>query len=54
MNRLSVALLVVTGLMLTAYFGATAWQLSAVSNSDILGSLPSAPHTGWSTAATRR
>jgi len=28
MNRLSVAFLVVTGLALTAYFGATAWRLS--------------------------
>jgi hypothetical protein len=54
MNRLSVALFVVTGLMLTAYFGTTAWRLSTVSTPDILGGLPSAPHTGWSTAATRR
>jgi hypothetical protein len=54
MNRLSVALFVVTGLMLTAYFGTAAWRLSAVSNTDILDGLPSVPHTGWSTTATRR
>jgi hypothetical protein len=54
MNRLSVALFVVTALMLTGYFGTIAWRLSAVSNADILDSLPSAPHTGWSTAASRR
>jgi hypothetical protein len=54
MNRLSLALFAVTGLILTAYFGATAWRLSTVSSTDILGGLPSAPHTGWSTAATRR
>jgi hypothetical protein len=54
MNRLSVALFVVTGLMLTAYFGTAAWRLSAVSNNDILDGLPSVPHTGWSTTATRR
>jgi hypothetical protein len=51
MTRLSLALYLVTGLMLTAYFGTTAWRLSAVNNTDILGSLPTAPHTGWSTTA---
>jgi len=54
MNRLSVALFVVTGLMLTAYFGTAAWRLSTASNADILDGLPSVPHTGWSTTATRR
>ena len=28
MSRLSFALLIVTGLMLTAYFGAAAWRMS--------------------------
>jgi hypothetical protein len=55
MTRLSLALYVVTGLMLTAYFGTTAWRLSTVDdNTDVLGSLaslPTAPHTGWSTTA---
>jgi hypothetical protein len=46
MIRLSLALYLVTGLML-AYFGATAWRLSAVNNTDILDGVPTAPHTGW-------
>jgi hypothetical protein len=46
MIRLSLALYLVTGLML-AYFGTTAWRLSAANNSDILGGVPTAPHTGW-------
>jgi hypothetical protein len=54
MNRLSVALFVVTGLVLTAYFGTTAWRLSAAGNADILGSIPPALPTGWNTTATRR
>ena len=54
MNRLSVALFVVTGLVLTAYVGTTAWRLSAISTIDIVGSLPSAPHTGWSTTSAKR
>jgi hypothetical protein len=45
MIRLSLALYLVTGLML-AYFGATAWRLSA-NNTDILDRVPTAPHTGW-------
>jgi hypothetical protein len=53
MTRLSLALYVVTGLMLTAYFGTTAWRLSAVGNTDVLGSLPSALPTGWNTATAR-
>jgi hypothetical protein len=50
MIRLSLALYLVTGLML-AYFGTAAWRLSAVNNIDILGGVPTAPHTGWSTTA---
>lgn len=53
MIRLSLALYLVTGLML-AYFGTTAWRLlSPVNNTDVLGGLPTAPHTGWSTTASR-
>jgi hypothetical protein len=52
MIRLSLALYLVTGLML-AYFSTTAWRLSAVNNTDVLGGLPTAPHTGWSTTAAR-
>jgi hypothetical protein len=52
MNRLSVALFVVTGLVLTVYFGTTAWQLSAVGNADIAGSIPL--QTGWIATVTKR
>jgi len=52
MIRLSLALYLVTGLMLD-YFGTTAWRLSAVNNPDVLGGLPTGPHTGWSTTAAR-
>lgn len=54
MNRLSVALFVVTGLMLTAYFGTTAWRLSEAGSADVLDGVPPALHTGWNTAATKR
>ncbi len=54
MNRLSVALFVVTGLVLTVYFGTTAWQLSAVGNADITGSIPPALPTGWIATVTKR
>jgi hypothetical protein len=37
MSRLSFALLIVTGLMLTAYFGAAAWRLSDDSHLDVTG-----------------
>jgi len=47
MNRLSLTLLLVTGLALTAYFGTTAWRLSESSGLDITSNIPPAPHTGW-------
>jgi hypothetical protein len=37
MSRLSFVLLIVTGLALTAYFGAAAWRLSDDSHMDITG-----------------
>jgi hypothetical protein len=40
MSRLSFALLIVTGLALTAYFGATAWRLSDDSRLDVYRASP--------------
>jgi hypothetical protein len=37
MSRLSFVLLIVTGLALTAYFGAAAWRLSDDSHMDVTG-----------------
>ena len=37
MSRLSFVLLIATGLVLTAYFGAAAWRLSDDSHMDITG-----------------
>jgi hypothetical protein len=37
MSRLSFVLLIVTGLALTAYFGAAAWRLSDESHLDVTG-----------------
>jgi hypothetical protein len=37
MSRLSFVLLIVTGLALTAYFGAAAWRLSDDSQVDVTG-----------------
>jgi hypothetical protein len=37
MSQLSFVLLIVTGLVLTAYFGAAAWRLSDDSHLDITG-----------------
>jgi hypothetical protein len=37
MSRLSFALLIVAGLILTAYFGAAAWRMSDDSQTDITG-----------------
>jgi hypothetical protein len=54
MNGLSVAVFIVTGLVLTAYFGTTAGRLSAVGNANILGNIPPAFQTGWNTTGTRR
>jgi hypothetical protein len=54
MNRLSLALFVATGLMLTAYFGTTAWRLSELSTTDIMDGVPSALQTGWRAAATKK
>jgi hypothetical protein len=54
MNRLSLALLLVTGLALTAYFGTTAWRLSESSELDITSNIPPAPQTGWQHAGAIR
>jgi hypothetical protein len=54
MNRLSVAFLVVTGLALTAYFGATAWRLSETNDVGIVSTIPPALHTGWHINAVKR
>lgn len=40
MSRLSLALLLVTCLVLTVYFGAAAWRLSDDSHIDITGQIP--------------
>jgi hypothetical protein len=40
MSRLSFALLIVTGLALTAYFGAAAWRLSDDSRLDVTRQIP--------------
>jgi hypothetical protein len=37
MSRVSFALLIATGLMLTAYFGLAAWRLSDDSHMDVTG-----------------
>jgi hypothetical protein len=37
MGRLSFALLILTGLMLTVYFGAAAWRMSDDSLMDVTG-----------------
>jgi hypothetical protein len=37
MSRLSFALLIVAGLMLTVYFGAAAWRMSDDSHTDVTG-----------------
>jgi hypothetical protein len=42
MSRLAFVLLIVTGLALTAYFGAAAWRLSDDSHMDITGHIPPA------------
>jgi hypothetical protein len=39
MSRLSFALLIVAGLMLTAYFGAVAWRMSDDSHTDVTGQI---------------
>ena len=47
MSRLSLALLLVTGLALTAYFGTAAWRISEAGDADIVSSMPPALDTGW-------
>jgi hypothetical protein len=42
MSRLSFALLLVTSLVLTVYFGAAAWRLTDDSHMDITGHIPPA------------
>jgi hypothetical protein len=39
MSRLSFALLIATGLLLTAYFGAAAWRISDDSHVDVTGQI---------------
>jgi hypothetical protein len=39
MSRISFALLIVAGLMLTAYFGALAWRMSDDSPTDVTGQI---------------
>ena len=48
MSRLSLALLLVTGLALTAYFGTAAWRISEAGEADIGSSMPPpALESGW-------
>jgi hypothetical protein len=42
MSRLSFALLLVTSLVLTVYFGAAAWRLTDDGHMDITGHIPPA------------
>jgi len=44
MSRVSFALLIATGLMLTAYFGAAAWRLSEDSHMDVTGHITPTPN----------
>jgi hypothetical protein len=53
MSRLSFALLIVTGLVLTVYFGAAAWRLSDDNASDITGQTPPAQQSGWKPGPSR-
>jgi hypothetical protein len=46
-SRLSLALLLVTGLALTAYFGTAAWRISEAGDTDVVGSMPPALESGW-------
>jgi hypothetical protein len=45
MGQFLLALLIVTGLALTTYFGAVAWHVSDDNQSDITGGLSSEPFT---------
>jgi hypothetical protein len=47
MSRLSLALLLVTGLALTAYFGTAAWRISEAGDADIGTTIPPALESGW-------
>jgi hypothetical protein len=47
MSRLSLALLLVTGLALTAYFGTAAWRISEAGDADIVTRTPPALQSGW-------
>jgi hypothetical protein len=46
-SRLSLALLLVTGLALTAYFGTAAWRISEAGDADIVSGMPPALESGW-------
>jgi hypothetical protein len=51
-GRLSFTLLIVAGLLLTAYFGAAAWRQSDDRDIDITGRIP-AEVDGWKPALAR-
>ena len=53
MSRLSLALLLVTGLALTAYFGTAAWRISEAGDADIMN-MPPALESGWHAHPTNR
>ena len=52
-SRLSLALLLVTGLALTAYFGTAAWRISEAGDADIMN-MPPALESGWHAHPTNR
>jgi len=45
-GRLSIGLLIATGLLLTAYFGLLAWRISDDKDLDITGAVPHDAY-GW-------
>ena len=54
-SRLSLALLLVTGLALTAYFGTAAWRISEAGDADVVSSnMPPALESGWHAHPTSR
>ena len=52
LSRFSLALLLVTGLALTAYFGTAAWRISEAGDADLVGRVPPALESGWHARAT--
>jgi hypothetical protein len=50
-GRLSIGLLIATGLLLTAYFGLLAWRISDDKEAEVTGQIPQ--HTyGWKPRST--